>query len=410
MASSTSIQLETMHGEWIFSPAVAQIAEMSLDTISAAFKQAQIPLAFGDLPIDREVIKIEIQPRVDLFANPSELIWENGDCQVLFVTERERVHLLFQPRGKVSFELISKEKFLALRHKMNLIPDVFEKAFGFPDYCEQLIESAETFAYEIFSDFGGMGTDVDLLGKDQRNLYMLTRGVYQSYSLPKDKLEKLKAELVSALDARKDLMPRPFIYKRDEVNMHQSLVFRVNAFAMLLQEQGAPIVLAKLVNGSQHVQVKKDARPHHTTRCIFCNPPDKELLFKNDFVHVILNPKPYVGYQEINSKHLLIVPARHIEDCTSASDDELLHERLAVLNLRLEWKKLYPSHEYFVWKQQGIKAGQTAPHVHLQALCAKTSELWQYYRMMIQDICQQVPHVFPPSPDLRKGLAHAQWE
>lgn len=409
MAAVPSSKHQAISGEWVFSPTIADKAEMPLAVISAAFKQAQIPFAIDNLTIDREVVPIQAEPRVDLFVNPSDVVWSNENCQVLFVTEKDRVHLIFRPKGDVSLEGISKDKFLALKHKMKVIPDVFEKVFGFPDYCEQYIESTVTFAYEIFPNCGGEANVVDLVDKDKRNLYILTRGMHESYSLPKDKLESLKNELAIALESKNCLIPRIFARSREEINVHQALGFRVNAFAKLLQVQGAPIALVKAADASQYIQNKEDSRPHITNKCLFGNPPAQELLYKNDFVQVILNPKPYVGSNEMNSKHVMVVPTRHVEDCTSVTDTEFLHERQAILNLRSEWEKLYPNHEYFIWKQQGIKAGQTVPHLHTQVLCAQISEIWQYYRLMIQDITQVAPLVFAPCPDLRKGLMNASW-
>jgi len=410
--SAAALSKSQTSTEWVISPTVAEKTGMPLDMILGAFKQAQIPLTIVDKwPTDREVIKIQTEPRVDLFANFPEVVWENGECQVLFVTERDRAHLVFRPKDDVCFENITKEKFLALRHKMKVIPDVFEIVFGSPDYCEQLIESASAFAYEIFPDSGEEAANVvDLVGKDKRNLYLLTRGTHQSYSLPKDKLESLNKEFVLALNSNKCLTPRIFTRKREEINMNQALDFRVNAFAKLLEEQGAFLALVKSAGVYQNDQVKTDSRPHITTKCIFGNPPEKELLYKNDHIQVILNPKPYVGWNETNTKHVLVVPTRHVEDCTNVTDAEFLSERLAILNVCSVWKKLFPNHEYFIWKQQGIKAGQTVPHLHTQVLCAKSSEIWEYYKLMIQDISSKnVPLVFAPCPDLRQGLQNALW-
>lgn len=407
---SSSIDVHSSNSvAWIISPSIVEKIEMPLDMISTVFRQAQIPHNISDLPADREVVRIQTEPRVDLFRNPFEVIWENSDCQILFVTENERVHVIFRPKEDVSFENISKNSFLNLKHTMKVIPDVFEIVFGVPDYCEQLIESEEAFGYEIFPDYSEGTNIVDLVIKDKRNLYLLTRGMHQSYSLPQDKLENLKNQFVIALNSSSCLIPRTFIRAREEINMYQALVFRVNAFAKLLHEAGAPITLIKSIDAPEYIPVNEDSRPHITNKCIFSNPPARELLFKNEIVQVILNPKPYVGWNEINSKHVLVVPTRHIEDCTNVTDAEFLGERQAILNLRANWKILYPNHEYFIWKQQGIKAGQTVPHLHTQVLCAQISEIWEYYRLMIKDICEKVPLVFAPCPDLREGLQNGVW-
>ncbi len=393
---------------WVISPNIELITGLSFETISHAFTKAQVPFAAGD-PAAHEVIQIETHPRVDLFNNPFEVVWEDENCQVLFVRENGNVHLTFRPRSNVSFEAISGEQFLSLKHKMKAIPSVFEKVFRFPDYCEQLIESTEAFAYEIFPGLSGETGVVDLLDKDERNLYILTRGIHQSYSLPKDRLDDLRSELAIALNSDDCPTSYSFTREREEINMHQALAFRVHSFGKLLQEIGAPLALVKSADQPQTNLAQENSRSHITKRCLFANPPNKELLYKDASVQVILNPKPYVGWNETNSRHVLVVPTHHVEDCAGVRDHEFLAERKAILNLRLEWKKHYPDHEYFIWKQQGIKAGQTVPHLHTQVLCAQVSEMWEYYRLMIQDIIHPPPLIFAACTDLRTSLKDASW-
>lgn len=408
------IQARATPTEWIFSPALEKWAEIPFKMITDAFERSQVPYKVADKWDDRVVVQLEVEPPVNLFTNQTDVVWENGDCQVVIVKEKGRFHLLFRPRENFSYSEIPDMKFLALKLKMRVIPDVFVKVFGFPDFCEQLVESQDSFGFEVFPGFSKPGADVvDLLDKDRRNLYLLSQGRFESYSLPEDKLRRLTEELVLALDGMGCLTQRSMVRQRAEVGILEARAYRVNAFARLLALQGAPIALVNSDEVSGLPKVKQapdiDSRIIKSNECIFSNLKPIEIIFNDLIIQVALNTKPYVGRNLAEAKHVLVLPSRHVEDCTQVQEAEFLLERQAVLNVRREMENLYPGDQSYVWREQGVKAGQMEPHIHTQVLLMNLSEIWQYYRSQIEEIMKPLPLVFAPSPQLRQGLENANW-
>lgn len=393
--------------QWAFSQDFFAKTAINQDLIIGALDRCNISYTLIPTanwpPKDREVVQIKELPPVDLFSSESEVVWKNRDVQVVVVHEGGRYHLLVKPAVEVEFEAISDPDYVAIKQKMKMIPDVFERVFGVPDFCEQIVESKTTFGFEVFPAIPKDSKVVDLLDKDIRNLYMLTRGQSQSFSIPSHYLEKLKEELKAALDRPIAPTKRMFTRERTEVNMPGALTFRVNTLATLLMKQGAPVLLLKASADSleEKVQDSHTSRPHITTRCLFCNVPDKEIVYKGNGIQILVNPKPYVGWTEINIKHVIVAPIEHREDGSTFTRAEVKAERDAILKMRAAWKQLYPGEEFFAWRQFGILGGQTVPHLHWQILCGKVSEIFQYYHYMVQDIIKVPPLVFPPNVELK---------
>ncbi len=394
--------------EWLISDDFGQKTGIDMEMITESLTQSHIPFTIVPAsqwpPKNRISIPLNPEAPVDLLSKPGEVIWKNAQVEVVLVNEKGRYHLLVKPGKDVTLAQISDDDYVALKQIIKSIPDLFEKVFGFPDYCEGLMESKSTFGFELFPALTKDAKEVDLLDKDMRNLYLLSRGRWQTYSLPHDRIEILKQTLPNILSKTPNRAERPFQAKREEVNLANAQKFRVTTLLKLLAHEGYPVLSVEALTQRPRVAAfQKDARTHETKKCFFCKVPPKELVSQGTQTQVIINPLSYVIDQD-NSRHVLVAPNQHIEDCISLTKEQVIAELKTFRSLRQAWEKLYPDEEFFAWKQQGIKAGQTVPHLHAQVLTAKLRDIFQYYIYMVKEVKKPPSFLFPPNLKLSQEL------
>ena len=356
--------------------------------------------------------------------------------------------------------------------------------------------------------------EVDLLAKEQRNLYLLSRGQWQGYSLPKDRIETLKSALATRLKTPNPAVKeQPFCHRRWEVGIPNVFRFRLEMLSKLRAYLGSPIQSiylspsqAAFVNvplsilghasgreeqgkdgfsksaASQNSQnlfrarsemacltksapqicsskatpkqamlktwpmqaaakvgmsaqsnmpflnahgitargispppapILSESRERKTKKeCVFCKLKDPdEKVFDGKKIDVLVNIFGYARKNDAISKHLLLVPKRHEEDGLGLSADEILEERQTILKLRRSYRKIDPSGEFLIWRQNGIKAGHTVPHTHLQMLrlTGHDEEIADYFELMLNDIFEISVKSNSNNNDLREKLINASF-
>lgn|GEM_PF-4765656 len=93
--------------------------------------------------------RIQKLPKVDLFSCPAETVWQNKSARVDIVTENGSFHLLVRPVKEHSIETIPDIDYLALKSTFGPISDALEDTFGCSHFAESMLESNQTFGYEI---------------------------------------------------------------------------------------------------------------------------------------------------------------------------------------------------------------------------------------------------------------------
>jgi diadenosine tetraphosphate (Ap4A) HIT family hydrolase len=102
--------------------------------------------------------------------------------------------------------------------------------------------------------------------------------------------------------------------------------------------------------------------PETEPDCPFCNPPEKEILLKNDLAYARADRFP------VSRGHLLVIPFRHV----ASFFDTTPAERSAILDLILETKAgIEEEHHpdgYNIGVNVGRYAGQAVMHVHFHVI------------------------------------------
>lgn len=96
--------------------------------------------------------------------------------------------------------------------------------------------------------------------------------------------------------------------------------------------------------------------------CVFCDKPDGERIFSNDFVYACLDKNP------VSRGHALIITNRHIGSWFNTTKDE----REAIYGALLRLKKLlddeFSPDGYNIGINSGVAAGQTIDHLHIHVI------------------------------------------
>jgi len=403
-------QHKTNELEWVISDDLGERANVDLNLITTTLDTANIPYTI--IPAVEWPPKNQIplpqkpgQP-IDLFSAPQEIVWESGHVKIAVAKEQGNFHLLVKPARETSLAKISAKEYVLLKRAIANIPALFEKVFGSPDFCEALVESKTTFGFEIFPGSTHKFGTVDLLGKDKRALYLLSRGRWISYSLPANLIETLKKEIPIVFSNPLERQELPFQAKREETNLAESREFRVNTLLKILSNEGFPVMAVKPSVKTQPItKLESNTRNYEVKRCFLCSVKKEEVILTAEKTLLVTTIYPFVKDTEANeSKHVLIAPVKHVTDCIGLTDEEVQEERKILLKLRKTWDSIYPNEEHLSWRQQGIAAGQTVPHLHIQALTSTPKRLHEYYVITIKDFVGPVPPVNSANVKLSQGM------
>ena len=96
--------------------------------------------------------------------------------------------------------------------------------------------------------------------------------------------------------------------------------------------------------------------------CVFCDKPDGEKIFSDDFVYACLDKNP------VSRGHVLIITNRHIKSWFDMSIDERDAVWAALLLLRDFLDEKFAPHGYNIGINSGIAAGQTIDHLHIHLI------------------------------------------
>ena len=402
--------LETLDPEWLIREDLGNQVGITVDQITQTLDETGIRYSIVPAnkwpPKNRIALPRDPDRPIDLFSALQEIVWRNDHAQIAIAKEQERFHLLVKPAKEISFVEISQKDYAYLKRIIALIPIVFEKVFGSPDFCEALVESKTTFGFEIFPGSRKESGEIDLYKKDQRNLYILSKGRWTPYSLPLDKIDALRREIPTIFFTPLDRREFPFPTHRTEANLEESRKFRILTLLKMLSSEGFPVMPVRPVKIYSVNKTGNTTRPFEkTNRCFLCPVNGEEVIYRLDKTLLVATGHPFV--QNANdSRHALIAPVRHITDCSHLTSQEIQEERDLLLRLRKAWNAIYPDRgeEFFLWRQQGINAGQTVPHLHLQALTTTPKQLHEYYILATKDFLGRVPFVFSKNIDLAQKM------
>lgn len=395
--------------EWVISDDLGKKANVDLSLITKTLDAAGIPYTLTPAtewpPKNRIPLPQTPDRPIDLFSVPQEIVWKNDHVQIVIAKEQGRFHLLVKPTKESPLAELSAKDYVHLKRTIAYIPELFEKVFGSPAFCEALVESKTTFGFEIFPGATKKSGEVDLLSKDKRALYFLSQGRWTSYSLPPDQIDALKKEIPIVFSKPLQRQELPYPNKREETNLAESRKFRVHTLLKMLSNEGYPVMAVKPFVKTRSVKkVGNGARSFETkNRCFFCPIKSEEVIFKADKTLLAATIYPFVQNKD-EGKHVLIAPVRHITDCVGLTDQEIQEERDILLRLRKIWNTIYPNEEFFSWRQQGVEVGQTVGHLHTQALTTAPRQLREYYVATIKDFMGPPTPVFSANAQLTQGM------
>ncbi len=260
---------------------------------------------------------------------------------------------------------------------------------------------------------------VDILRKSHRNMAILSKGRIGSYTIPTQFILPLKGAILEAAANRTSTDQRQEHHTPLPVNYitrgwNATGRFGIHALLQYWNRLGLPVTSAPVQPDDSSPAEFPNNRENAIRACIFCSPRmrENETLAKTDLAFVASNFRPYTGRREQNSRHVLVITNRQIENSADATQEERLAIHELIKKTIEAGKRLYPSAEARVFVQQGLNAGQTVPHFHAHVIFVDQQEesergglsesgLSQYLSFIAQDTTGTLDPTAPqPSPQL----------
>lgn len=255
------------------------------------------------------------------------------------------------------------------------LEQVFQKVFQVGDYY-RTIPLEEGPAQMTLIPVGAFDQDegVNLHWKAKNVLWIMGGKKELIPELQQEQIDKIQAAAIDILPY--DITPIPLIYGTEQI------VAIKDSFELLKKEWEKRFALYHPgeVNPLQDVTCEIDFPIPHVKKeqcAVFCNPIilERQKIFEGQHNTTLINYRPYT-----DEEHLLIVPKRHIEKISQATDEEILEKYRVVNALREGLEELFPHKKIILLTNAGWKANQTQNHLHdhLIVYDPDSPQLWMY--------------------------------
>ncbi len=103
--------------------------------------------------------------------------------------------------------------------------------------------------------------------------------------------------------------------------------------------------------------------------CVFCQKPQKEIIFENDLAQAFYDRYP------VNRGHVLITPKRHVETFFEATLEELTAINQLVFKVKNILEEKYKPQGYNIGFNVNRAGGQTIFHLHCHLIPRFTGDV-----------------------------------
>lgn len=94
--------------------------------------------------------------------------------------------------------------------------------------------------------------------------------------------------------------------------------------------------------------------------CAFCNPQvlGRQTFYEGEKVVALANYTPHLP------GHSMVIPKRHVKKVDELNPEEVQELHDTIIKVGKAFDKAFGTSDYLIYLQNGVKAGQTVPHVH----------------------------------------------
>lgn len=340
-------------------------------------------------PRDDEPIKLLKEKRFE--------ICNDGTVKVWVTRVRTLLHLLVSPANDTSFDDLSEEQMLALRKTISKVISSFKDVFGSIECMEHVVEEEidedthkTAFAYEIIPSMFPKDKS-DVREKIKAQVYILTHGQYEHCGIMEDKFHDLAKAIKQSIQTdlpsvNRDQKTLDWSYK--EVNHakgNQSTM--LTYLDMLCKTNGDLIYAFEDIEVSNSPSSDEKANP--IKGCNFCNPKviERLRLIEGKAIDIFTVDMPMVNG---NNRHFQIVPKHHLEDLMACTDEEIIEEHRAIVNLRKTARNQGIHDPSKIFRRHGLLGIVGATHIRTQVIFCDNFQTKEYLTQKGHAILKQI--------------------
>lgn len=361
--------------------------KISQDHLVSLLEKCQISYRII-LDDNEQVLPINEIPFLRQILSGKNILWSDRTVQVESFHVGSHYYLFTRLCEENNRMEVSREAILSLKRTIAKVSIAFESAFGSSHYTESVFEGEEGWAIQLFPS-GNFGTsqpeEVDICAKAQRIFYILSQGRFGEASLSSHSIQKLVSFLGDVMgrfylpDTRNQ---RSAVIKSQWIRNGEAAVSVAKTLLSFWEQSGLRV---KRTQDSYEAEIPDIQTPiKETINCPFCNDEivSRQLLIEGEHMRILYNHLPYIGREGEETRHFMIVSKHHLENSADASDAELIEEHEMLIRIRSLMLEKYKGFHHRIWKQQGIKAGQTVPHHHTHVLIYRDEELPEHLKQL----------------------------